>query len=71
MLGYEKNGALNWDCNENAHEKTLVMSPHMPNHRVIVIVSQDHNYLEAKGQLYHMGAHFEALYIGILMAGSD
>ena len=23
MLGYEKNGALNWDCNENAHEKSL------------------------------------------------
>ena len=39
--------------------------------RVIVIASQDHNYQEAKSQLYHMGAHFEALYIGILMAGSD
>ena len=27
--------------------------------------------LEAEGQLYHMGAGFEALYMGILMAGSE
>ena len=27
--------------------------------------------LEAKGQLYHVGAHFEALCLGVLMAVSD
>ena len=30
-----------------------------------------HKDLEAKGQLYHVGARFEALCKGVLMAASD
>ena len=34
-------------------------------------LSWGHEDLEAKGQLYHLGAHFEALFVGIFRAASD
>ena len=34
-------------------------------------LGQGHKDLETKGQLYHVGARFEALCKGVLMAASD
>ena len=36
-----------------------------------MIGPKDHKDLEAKGQLYHVGARFEALCKGVLIAASD
>ena len=41
-----------------------------PKLRVIGIGSYDHKDLEAKGQLYYVGARFEALFMGVLTAVS-
>ena len=34
-------------------------------------LGKGHKDLKAKGQLYHVGAHFEGLFMGVLKAVSD
>ena len=83
-LGYEKKnlGEIGGCC-ENAHGKSFETSPHMISlalslasrslwsyHPIPMTQDWGHKDLEAKGQLYQVGTHFEALFTGVLTAAS-
>ena len=60
------------DCHENALSKSFETSPPRiwSNDPIPMTLGQGHKDPEAKGQLYHVGARFEALIMGVLMAAS-
>ena len=52
------------DCHENRLIDSFLFSPQL-------IMQPGHKNLGAEGQPYHIGAHFDALYMGALMAAFD
>ena len=72
FLGYFGSNKGFLKCTGQSEYKTCpTQDPYGPSQEVIWIGSLDHKDIEAMGQLYHVGARFEALCKGVLMAASD